>query len=613
MGGRRYRGEAVNDMSTTRPSPWTTYRRLLGYTAGHWRAFVLAAVGMAADAGCTTMFAKLIKPMLDRLFIYKDPSTIFWMPWWIIGIFGLRGLASYLGDYGMARVGRGVVQAMREDVFDAYLRMPILDFSRQSSGTHVARITYTCEQIAQASTDAVKTVLVDGFTVIGLVGVMLYYSPVLTLALLVMVPAVAFIAARVGRSYRKVGRRVQEAMGAVTGSLNDMVGSNRDLRIYGGQSGERRRFADITRHTRKLNLKAASTSALSSALIQFVAALALALIIVIATRPAVLAGMSPGTFFAVLMAMGGILPSLKRLTAVQSGVQRGLVAAEDLFAVIDAPVETDGGTIVAGRTEGHLAFRHVRFGYPEARSPVLRDITLACRPGTVTALVGRSGSGKSTLASLVPRVFDPQAGQILLDGRDLRDYTLPSLRRQIAWVGQAVALFEGTVAENIAYGELAGASEHEIVEAARAANALDFIRALPRGLATPLGSGGIQLSGGQRQRIAIARAMLKDAPILVLDEATAALDAESEQVIREALHRLTERRTTLVIAHHLSTIREADRIVLLHDGRIAETGTHQELVAAQGQYAAFYRLQYGVPSEGGLDPSIQSNRASRSA
>ncbi|MGN6228911.1 MAG: lipid A export permease/ATP-binding protein MsbA [Dyella sp.] len=578
-------------MSTPRLSPWSTYRRLLGYTAGHWRTFALAAVGMAADAGCTTLFAKLIKPMLDRLFIYKDPSTIFWMPWWIIGIFGLRGLASYVGDYGMARVGRGVVQAMREDVFDAYLRMPIIDFSRQSSGTHVARITYTCEQVAQASTDAVKTLLVDGFTVIGLVGVMLYYSPVLTLALLVMVPAVAYIAARVGRSYRKVGRRVQEAMGAVTGSLGDMVGSNRDLRIYGGQPSERRRFADITRHTRKLNLKAASTSALSSALIQFVAALALALIIVIATRPTVLTRMSPGTFFAVLMAMGGILPSLKRLTSVQASIQRGMVAAEDLFAVIDAPAEADTGTIIADRIEGRLAFRHVRFGYPESRAAVLNDITLTCRPGTVTALVGRSGSGKSTLASLVPRVFDPQSGQVLLDGRDLREYTLPSLRRQVAWVGQQVSLFDGTVAENIAYGELAGASEHEIIDAARAANAWDFICALPLGLHTPLGSGGVQLSGGQRQRIAIARAVLKDAPILIFDEATAALDAESETLIRDALQRLMAHRTTLVIAHHLSSIQHAQHIVLIDQGRIVEQGTHDQLLERGGQYAAFHRMQ----------------------
>lgn len=578
-------------MSTPRLSPWSTYRRLLGYTAGHWRTFALAAVGMAADAGCTTLFAKLIKPMLDRLFIYKDPSTIFWMPWWIIGIFGLRGLASYVGDYGMARVGRGVVQAMREDVFDAYLRMPIIDFSRQSSGTHVARITYTCEQVAQASTDAVKTMLVDGFTVIGLVGVMLYYSPVLTLALLVMVPAVAYIAARVGRSYRKVGRRVQDAMGAVTGSLGDMVGSNRDLRIYGGQSSERRRFADITRHTRKLNLKAASTSALSSALIQFVAALALALIIVIATRPAVLTRMSPGTFFAVLMAMGGILPSLKRLTSVQASIQRGMVAAEDLFAVIDAPAEADSGTIIADRVEGHLAFRHVRFGYPESRAAVLNDITITCRPGTVTALVGRSGSGKSTLASLVPRVFDPQSGQVLLDGHDLREYTLASLRRQVAWVGQQVSLFDGTVAENIAYGELAGASERAIIDAARAANAWDFICALPLGLHTPLGSGGVQLSGGQRQRVAIARAVLKDAPILILDEATAALDAESETLIRDALRRLMANRTTLVIAHHLSSIQHAQHIVLIDEGRIVEQGTHDQLLERGGQYAAFHRMQ----------------------
>ena len=579
-------------MANRTSSRWRTYRRLLGYTAGHWRLLALASVGMAADAGCTTAFAKLIKPMLDRLFIDKDPATIFWMPLWIIAIFAVRGIASYVGDYGMAHVGRSVVQALREDVFDAYLRMPAVAFAKETHGAQVARVTYTCEQIAQASTDAVKTLLVDGLTVLGLAGVMLYYSPILALALLVMVPAVAVIATRVGRSYRKVGRRVQEAMGVVTGALAELVGNHRELRIYGGQASERRRFADITRRTRRLNLKAASTTALSSALIQFVAALALALIIVIATRPRVLATMSPGTFFAVLMAMGGILPSLKRLTSVQAGIQRGMVAAEDLFAVIDAPAERDEGRIAVVRAEGLLQFRHVRFGYSGTAAPVLVDATLECHPGTVTALVGRSGSGKSTLASLVPRVFDPQEGAILLDGHDLREYTLASLRRQVAWVGQAITLYDSTVAENIAYGELSGASESEVIEAARAANAMSFIERLPQGMHSRVGPGGTLLSGGQRQRIAIARAILKDAPILILDEATAALDAESERLVRDALRRLMARRTTLVIAHHLSTVQDADCIALIDHGRIVEMGTHEELLAAGGQYSAFYRLQY---------------------
>jgi subfamily B ATP-binding cassette protein MsbA len=570
---------------------WRTYRRLLGYSAAHWRIAALAAVGMITDAACMTLFAKLIKPMLDRLFIDKDAHTIFWMPIWIIGIFAVRGVASYLSDYGMAYVGRGVVQAIREDVFDAYLRLSDSFFSSEPTGAQIARITYTCEQVAQASTDAVKTTLVDGLTVVGLLFVMVYYSPVLTLALLIMVPTVSLIALRVGRSYRKAGKRIQTFMGAITGAVNEIVSSRREMRVYGGQAYEHARFSGITRRTSSLNLKIASTDALATAAVQFIAALALALIIVIATRPSVLATMSPGTFFAVIMAMGGILPSLKRLTTVQANVQRGLIAAEDLFSVIDAPAERDEGKLDVSRVTGHLEFRHVHFTYPGNAAPTLFDVVMDCRPETVTALIGRSGSGKSTLSSLIPRFHDPQGGAILLDGRDVRDYNLACLRRQVAWVGQPIPLFEGTVAQNIAYGELAGASEAEIIAAARAANALEFIASMPEGLRSRIGPDGCLLSSGQRQRIAIARAILKNAPLLVLDEATSALDTESERLVREALAQLMRHRTTIVIAHRLSTIQNANQIVLIDRGRIVEQGTHESLLRARGYYERLYRLQ----------------------
>ena len=579
-------------MHSARLTAWRTYRRLLRYTYAYWGMAALAIIGMIADAGCTTLFAKLIKPLLDRLFIDRDPSTIFWMPLWIIGIFTVRGAASFVSDYGMAYIGRNVVHRIRTQVFRAYLRLPAGFFATEPNGTQIARVTYTCEQVAQASTDAVKTALVDGLTVIGLAGVMIYYSLVLALALLVMLPLVAGIAAAVSRIYRRQGQRVQRVMGAVTGCVSEAVSSQREVRTYGGQAYEQGRFEDITDLACRLNLKTAAAGALSSSLVQFVAAAGLALIVFLATRPALLASMSPGTFFAVVMAMGGILPSLKRLTSVQSNIQRGMVAAEDLFAVLDAPTEADHGQRVAKRARGELQFKHVRFAYAGATLPALEDITLDCRPGTVTALVGRSGSGKSTLSSLVPRFHDPQSGSILLDGHDLRDYTLASLRQQMAWVGQSVVLFDDTVARNIAYGELSGASEAAIVEAARAANALSFIERLPQGLHSHIGKDGELLSGGQRQRIAIARAILKNAPILILDEATSALDTESEKLVQEALERLMRNRTTLVIAHRLSTIQHADRIVLIDHGRILEQGTHEELLAAQGQYAMLHRAQF---------------------
>lgn len=571
---------------------WRTYRRLLRYSAAYWQVASLAVVGMVVDAGCTTLFAKLIKPMLDRLFIDRDASTIFWMPLWIIGIFTVRGVASFLSDYGMAYVGRNVVQTIRTQVFQAYLRLPAGFFSAEANGAQIARITYTCEQVAQASTDAVKTALIDGLTVTGLAGVMIYYSPLLATVLLVMVPLVTAIAMAVSRIYRRVGQRVQRTMAAVTGAVDDVVRGQREVRLYAGQDYEGQRFLDIASLTRRLNLKAAVSTAVSSSLVQWVAALALALIIFLATRPALLATMSPGTFFAVLMAMGGILPSLKRLTTVQSNIQRGMVAAEDLFAVLDTPVEQDPGYLAPVRVRGDLKFRHVKFTYHGTSSPALEDITFECRPGTVTALVGRSGSGKSTLSSLVPRFHDPGAGSIALDRHDLRDYTLASLRRQMAWVGQSVALFDDTVVRNIAYGELSGASESSIIEAARAANALPFIERLPQGLHSHIGKDGEMLSGGERQRIAIARAILKDAPILILDEATSALDTESEKLIQEALVRLMRNRTTLVIAHRLSTIQHADQIILIDHGRILERGTHESLLAARGQYARLYQMQF---------------------
>ena len=574
------------------PPIWPTYRRLIGYSTAYWKMALLAVTGMVASAACTALFAKLIKPMLDRLFIDKDATTIFWMPLWILGIFALRSVASYLGDYGTAYVGRGVVQAIRGDVFDAYLRLPERFHSSEASGAKIARITYTCEQVAEASTSAVKTSLIDGLTIAGLVAVMLYYSPLLTLALLVMVPTVGLVAARVARSYRKTGLRVQATMGLVTGAVNEVVDNRREMRVYGGQVHERARFAAVNRRVGQLNLKVASTNALSTGLVQFIAATALALIIVIATRPRMLATMSPGTFFAVLMAMGGILPSLKRLTTVQASIQRGLAAAGDLFSIIDTPAEPDEGALDVPRVAGHLQFRHVGFSYPGSPTPALQDIVLDCRPGTVTALIGRSGSGKSTLSSLIPRFHDPATGAIPLDGHDLREYSLACLRRQMAWVGQSIPLFDGTVAQNIAYGELADAGGAAIVEAARAANAWPFIERLPQGLHSPIGPDGCLLSGGQRQRIAIARAILKDSPLLVLDEATSSLDMESERLIQDALERLMHRRTTIVIAHRLSTIQHADQIILIDKGRIVERGTHASLLQAQGQYARLHQLQF---------------------
>ena len=568
------------------------YKRLFSYTRRFWVVGVIAIVGMIIDGGGLAVFTKLLKPMIDKLFVDKDPVLIFWMPIWIVLIFLVRGVGTFASSYGVSYIGRNVVNAMQRDVFGAYLRLPATFFGQEHSGHQVSRITYTSEQVASASTDSVKVVVTEGVTVIGFIYVMLSTSAYLTLALFVMVPLIMLIASIVSRRYRSISRRIQGMMGSVTGTVEESVEAHREIRIYGGQEQAAARFKEVTDSTRRLNLKIASTNAQSSTAIQTVAALALAVMVFLATRPFEIQHMTAGVFITVLTAMGGLMPSLKRLANIQSNIQSGISAAENLFEIIDTAPEVDVGTRVLERTQGDIRFENVGLVYPRGEFEALRDINLHCAPGTVTALVGRSGSGKSSLVSLLPRFNAPTTGHILLDGDDYENITLASLRRQIAWVGQSVVLFDGTVAENIAYGELAGASEADIIAAAQAANAWEFVQKMPQGIHSVIGQGGNLLSGGQRQRLAIARAILKNAPILVLDEATSALDTESERLIQQALQGLMKDRTTLVIAHRLSTIEHADQIAVMDQGRIVERGTHADLLALNGHYAALHRMQF---------------------
>ncbi len=577
-------------------SSLATYIRLLGYARRYWFVGLIAVIAMVVDAACMGLFAHSIKPMLDNLFVERDRQTIFWMPILIIAIFAVRSIAIYLTDYGMAWIGRGVVQQLRQRVFDHYLRLPSSFFDTEPSGHQIARVTYSAEQVAQATSEALKISVVDSLSVVFYVAVMLNASVKLTLALIVMVPLVGALVVWVGRRYRRISRRIQTSIGNVSGVVEETVGANREVKVFGGQAYESARFAEVSEQTRRLGVKVASTNGLASSLVQLIAAVSLALIIFFATRPGMIDTLSPGAFTALILAMGGILPSLKRLTTVQAHLQRGIAAAEEIFDLVDRAPERDDGRVELVDCRGDIELRGVVMEYAGAARPALDGVDLVCPRGSVTALVGRSGSGKSTLANLIPRFHEPSSGTVLVDGRPLGEYSLASLRRQISWVGQGISLFDTSIARNIAYGALADASEADIVAAAEAANAMEFIRQLPDGIHARVGEGGALLSGGQRQRIAIARALLKDAPILILDEATSALDSESERLIQDALKRLMRERTVVVIAHRLSTIEHADRIVVLDHGRVVEQGTHRELLARQGHYAALHRMQFAEPT-----------------
>jgi len=496
---------------------WRVYKRLLGYLKPYRWVGVGTMIGMAGDAAGQTLLVRLIKPMIDGLFVEKDPNTIFWLPIYILGLAAMRGIASYYADYGMGVLARNVVKDIRKDVFASYLRVPMPFFAEEASGHQISRITYTSDQVAKASTTAFKSVVQDGLTAVGMVAIMLYYSAYLTLALLVLVPTLIGVVTWISRRYRRISRRVQDTMGSVAGIVREVVDGSREVRIYGAQSREQSRFDDNVERTARFTLKITSTAALSGAMVQTTAAIALAVIIWLATRPWSLQHITAGTFTGVIFAMVGLMNPLKRLTNVQGDIQRGVAAAEELFETMDQPPERNDGERTMEQGQGDIRFEGVGLTYANAAGAALQDIDLHCPQGRITALVGRSGSGKTSLASLLPRFYEPSTGRIVIDGHDYRDYSLASLRRQIAWVGQSVVLFDGTVAENIAYGEMTGASEADIVAAAEAANAMVFIEELPDGIHTRIGEDGGLLSGGQRQRIAIARAILKNAPILILD------------------------------------------------------------------------------------------------
>jgi len=581
----------VNSPVTVEHSAWKVYRRLLGYVSAYWPFLAIAVAGMVVEALSAAGFTYLMKPMVDETFVAKDPSVRWSLPLTILGLFIVRGIATWVTDYGMARTGRSVVLDLRQQVLNKFLRMSSSRFDGEPIPALVSRLNYDTEQVAQASSEAIKVSLTDTLTIIAMIAVMLNESVKVTLAVLIIAPVIAYISGKVGRRYRRINRGIQEGVGHMAQAAEEVLSAQQEVKIYGMQQAEEKRYAVLAKNNLRMHLKVESTRASASSMVQVLAASALAAILLIAGHEAVQGRMSAGSFVLLMTSMMALLPSLKRITNVQSIIQRGVAASERLFSTLDQPDEPDEGAVEIARAKGDIVFQDISVHYRVDERPALRNVHFHAKPGTVTAIVGRSGSGKSTLIRLLPRFYQPSAGKILLDGTDIRELRLSSLRRQIALVSQQVMLFDDSVLANVRYGR-ADASEDEVWQALRAANAEEFVLKLPDGIHTKLGERGNRLSGGQKQRLAIARAILKDAPILILDEATAALDNESERLVQEALSHLIPDRTTLIIAHRLSTVEHADQVLVLDEGALVETGTHAQLLAQGGLYSHLYKMQF---------------------
>lgn len=567
------------------------YFRLLRYVRPHTRVFALSLLGTVIAAATEPLIPALIQPLLDGSFVAKDPHSIRLVPLLLVAVFIIRGLAIFVGALAMEWIAQRVVTDLRGDLFARLLTLPTRYFDDHSAGNLLSRLTYDVTQVMSATTQALVTLVRDGLTVIGLLGWMLYLNWKLSLLAFLIAPGIALIMRLVSRRLRRLSRELQDLMGDLAHVIDEVLQGHKVIKIFGGQEYERARFHRVNNRVRHFNLKLAAASEGSGPLVQLLAIFALGTMIYFASLQSAANQITVGGFVSLFGAMAMLLAPIKRLTKVNEQLQRGLAAAEALFALLDEPPESDHGTRSLGRARGEVCFQQVSHRYRAEGAPVLEQFDLSVQPGETIALVGPSGSGKTTLMALLPRFYELDSGRILLDGLPINELHLAELRANIAYVSQDIVLFNDTVAANIAYGAGFEVSEARILEAAEHAHALDFIRELPEGLATLIGENGARLSGGQRQRIAIARALLKDAPILILDEATSALDTQSERKVQQALDTLRRGRTAFVIAHRLSTVENADRIVVLDRGRLIESGTHGELLALGGLYASLYRMQ----------------------
>ena len=578
-------------MANSEMSSKELYLRLLGYILPYWRVFAISVLSTIAVAATEPALPALLKPLLDGSFVSRDQTLIKLIPLLLIGLFLLRGIFTFTSNYTVNWVSTKLVADLRNLMFQKLISLPTPYYDNASSGEVIANVAFNVGQVTSAGTNVITVLVRDAFTILGLLGWMLYLNWKLTMIALCMAPITALIVRLFSKRLREMSRSGQSALGDITHVLDETLGAHKVVKVFGGQEYEINRFSEATKRSRHFSMKQTVAASANVPLVQLVAAIALALIIYIATLQSSDNQTTVGGFVSFITAMLMLLAPVKRLTGVSEALQRGLAAAEIVFALLDRESEPDSGTIEIPRAQGALEFQNINLEYESGTNLALKDFSLKIAPGETVALVGQSGSGKTSLVNLIPRFYHPTSGHILLDGYDTATIKLTSLRNNIAFVSQDVVLFNDTIAANIAYGQQQATVE-DITAAAEAAHAMEFIRELPQGLQTLAGENGVKLSGGQRQRIAIARAILKNAPILILDEATSALDTQSERHVQAALENLMQNRTTIVIAHRLSTIENANRIVVMQKGRIVEIGNHAELMKHDGVYANLHRIQF---------------------
>lgn len=571
----------------------TQVKRFFNYLRDFKFPFFIAVIGMIGYSAVDTFVFAQLQPMIDESLGNNDHDYLRLAAYAIVPLFVLRGLFNFLGSYTLTWIGAQVVMKMRQQLFDKYIHLPVSFHDTHSVGSLISKVTYDTEQVANASGKALLTLVREGALVVGLLVVMFYYSWQLSLIFLLIGPLVAVIVSLVSKRFRHVSRNIQQAMGNLTSAVEQAVKGHKVVIMFGGQDKEQARFSKKNNHNRQQTMKLAVTQILSVSSIQVIASIALAVVLFIASNPTMLESLSAGVFINVVFCMVMLLKPLKQLTTINNEFQKGMAACSSIFEILDQHNEVDDGTVTLDRAKGKIEFSDVTFTYAGKNSPALSNVSFVAQPGQTIALVGRSGSGKSTISSLLTRFYRPDSGEVRLDDLPLNTIGLKSLRDQIAVVSQHVTLFNDTIANNIAYGAKSSVSKEALDQAVKMAHVDEFIEQLPDGLNTVIGENGLMLSGGQRQRIAIARAIVSEAPILILDEATSALDTESEKLIQDALETLQQRCTSLVVAHRLSTIESADKIMVVDQGRIIEHGKHDELLKKGGQYAQLHALQFG--------------------